>query len=66
MPRPMTSQERRLALARNRREALRVVKRALVAFALFAAAYYFGLLAKERKRETNASTDDLREEEKKD
>ena len=46
-PLPPRSVERAI---QARREALRAVKRTLMLIALFAAAYFCGLLAKERKK----------------
>ena len=43
------SEERRRALLATRRQTMRIVKRTLIGIALFGAAYYFGLLMKERK-----------------
>ena len=42
-------EKRRRALLETRRQTMRVVKRALIGLALFGAAYYLGLLMKEKK-----------------
>ncbi|MBS7336787.1 MAG: hypothetical protein KIG81_02880 [Thermoguttaceae bacterium] len=47
--RPLTPEERRLALIRTQRETARVVKRTLVGIALFAFGYYLCLLSRSRR-----------------
>ena len=47
---------RRRALVETQRQTMRIVKRTLLGIALFGAAYYFGLVMKEKKNTAPSKT----------